>query len=107
MTEKETLELEAKALIESYHQTPQYRRYQALKEAIRQDRRLQDLLLQSDQLKQSARFLDAKERKEALAKAKAMFDTYQEDPLVINLKAAKKELELMLEPLTQVSLGKD
>lgn len=101
MTEAEELMQKAKNLVDACHELPQYKRYQALKEELHKNKELNDLLKQSSLMKNSARFLSGQEKQDTLKRAKEYYDRYEEDPLVINYKAAKEELIYLLSPLIE------
>lgn len=102
MSEKEELEERIGELASSFHSLPLYQRYIALKNAIQEDRRLQDLLKNEEDIKKSLRFLKNDEKKEAIKKAKAYLEEYEANELVINYKAVKEELIRLLEPLDSI-----
>lgn len=101
MSEIEELEEKVRELISDYHALPQYKRYKILKDAIHDSNELQALLTQSVQMKNSARFLAKEEKEDVLKKAKELYDLYENDPLVVNYKAAKQELIDLLLPLLE------
>lgn len=102
MSEKEELERKIGELADCFHSLPLYKRYLALKNAIQEDKRLQDLLRNEEDIKKSLRFLRNEEKKEAIRKAKAYLEEYESNELVINYQAVKEELIRLLEPLNSI-----
>ncbi|MFA6830542.1 MAG: YlbF family regulator [Bacilli bacterium] len=104
MTEKEELIQQAIQLTDDFKSLPLYQRYLSLKEALKNDQRLSDLLKEYELLKGSLKFLSGDEKKKTLEKAQGLFKTYEEDPLVVNFRQAKYDLLLLIDPLSKASL---
>ncbi len=102
MSEKEELLKEVDVLINSFKSLPLYNRYISLKKAISEDKHLQDLLKNEEDIKKSLKFLKNEEKQEAIKKAKAYLDEYNNSELVLNYKACKSELLTLLEPLNSI-----
>ena len=103
MTEKE-LEERIDALLEAFFSLAEVQRLLALKKALREDKRLNDLLAESKRLQKMARVLSSPKKEELLRQAKEKYLAYKEDPLVINLEAARREVLRLVEPLTAFPL---
>lgn len=103
MTEEE-LESRIDSLLSAFLDLPETKRYLALKKALKEDKRLNGILEEMTSLQKKARLLPSPEKEKMLKKAKELYDTYREDPLVINLRSGKKELLELLRPLSDFRL---
>lgn len=102
MSEKEDLLKEIDILVDSFKSLPIYNRYISLKKAINEDKHLQDLLKNEEDIKKSLKFLKNEEKQEAIKKAKSYLEEYNNSELVLNYKACKEELLELLEPLNSI-----
>lgn len=102
MTEKEELEKDTDKLIEDFRNLDLYKRYIALKKAVKEDKHLQDLRKNEEDIKKSLKYLKNKEKQDAISKAKAYLDEYNKSELVTNYNAVKNELLQLLKPLDSI-----
>lgn len=89
------------ALISSFKEVDSVKRYLALKKAI-VEKGLADILKEAEELQTSIKKLPYNERKKVLERAKELFETYSNDPLVINLKCERENIEALLDPLSNI-----
>lgn len=102
MTEKEELLSSIDKLSEDFHSLPLYQRYLTLRKAVAEDRHLNELLKNEEDIKKSLKFLKNSEKQEAIRKAKSYLEEYDSSELVINYRAVKKELLELLSPLNSI-----
>lgn len=103
MTEEE-LQKKIDHLLDSFESLPEVKRHRLLKKAVQEDSRLQRLLSSYRSLQTEARRLPLSQRKEKLRKAQEAYLEYENDPLVVNLKASREEILALLSPLSQFHL---
>lgn len=102
MSEKDELLKEVDDLVSSLHSLPLYQRYVSLKKSIHEDKHLQDLLKNEEDIKKSLKFLRNEEKQEAIKKAKQYLDEYNNNELVVNYNSVKQELLELLSPLNSI-----
>jgi cell fate (sporulation/competence/biofilm development) regulator YmcA (YheA/YmcA/DUF963 family) len=104
MTEKESLEQQANTLIKDFHSLPLYQRYLTLEKTIADDKHLQDIKTQEELLKKSLKFLSGKEKQDALSQARSLYESYENDPLVVTFHQVQDELNQLTQALAQARL---
>ncbi|MFA6586950.1 MAG: YlbF family regulator [Bacilli bacterium] len=104
MTEEEKLLGEAKKLLSDFSSLPEAKRYFLLKKEAEEDPHLCALRKKEKDLKASLRFLAPEEKKKTIEEAKKVETEIREDPLAVNLDAARKDLSSLLAPLIESKL---
>ena len=104
MSEEERLLKEVDRLLEDFKSSEPYQRYRKLKDEVDQNERLNQLIESRKALQKGLRYRDETKKREALLAAKKLQEEYDNDPLVVNLKAQEKEVKDRLRVLTEEKL---
>ncbi len=101
MSEEEELLSKADQLVKDFIQTDTYLLYKKLKEEVNSNERLNHLMESRKALQKGLRYRDNEKKAAALKAAKDLQSEFDNDPLVINLKAQEEELKNRISILTE------
>lgn len=104
MSDKERLLKEGDELFKKLLSLDVVKKYIALKQAVSSSSHLKKLKEERLKLQKDSRTLPYLERKEQLERAKKLQDDYDSDPLVINYKNSREEVEELLSILKKAEL---
>ncbi len=101
MSEEEELLSKVDQLVKDFTQTDTYLLYKKLKEEVNSNERLNHLMESRKALQKGLRYRDNEKKIAALKAAKDLQSEFDNDPLVINLKAQEEELKNRISILTE------
>lgn len=101
MREEEELLSKADQLVSDFSKTDTYLLYKKLKQEVDSNERLNHLIESRKALQKGLRYRDTEKKRAALKAAKDLQDEFDNDPLVINLKAQEQEVKDRISILTE------
>lgn len=101
MREEDVLLSKADQLVSDFTKTDTYLLYKKLKQEVDSNERLNHLIESRKALQKGLRYRDTEKKRTALKAAQDLQDEFDNDPLVINLKAQEQEVKDRISILTE------